>query len=257
MRIFLIFSQEKETTMNPITNIPDTCVVLDTETTGFETDDGHRLVEIGAIKMIDGLPSKETFHVYINPERTVPEAAAEVHGLTLDRLKDEPKFKEIAKDFLAFIGDLPLVAHNAKFDMKFINFELELAGFETTEKNRWIDSVSIARKLFPGSPANLDALCRRFKISLDGRSKHGALIDTELLADVLVEMGGGRQQSLFGLISDDTTSSNDTTKEALPTRTTTIESTLDDADVEAHKAFVFEQLGEDSLWAQYYKGTAA
>lgn len=238
--------------MNPITNIPDDCVVLDTETTGFEPEQGHRIVEIGALKMKNGLPTKETFHVLINPERTVPQASVDVHGLDNAKLENCPIFKDIANDFLAFIGDSTLVAHNAAFDQKFINAELNLIKEKPIDKTRWIDSVAIARKLFPGSPVNLDALCRRFSISLQGRSKHGALIDTELLADVLVEMGGGRQQSLFGFIEPEKKVEQPKTKTHLPKRQTIVASTLDPQTIEKHKKFVLEKLGKNSLWAQYY-----
>lgn len=244
--------------MNPITNIPDECVVLDTETTGFEPEEGHRLVEIGAIKMRDGLPTREQFHVLINPERIVPQAAVDVHGLDNEALKDAPLFKAVAGDLLDFVGDLQIVAHNANFDRKFVNYELEQLGLDIIEPKRWIDSVAIARRLFPGSPANLDALCRRFNISLTGRSKHGALIDTELLADVLVEMGGGRQQNLFGLMPEKESQALNTQQETVAVqRTTIITSTLDDETVAAHKAFVAEKLGPDSLWAKFYEGENA
>lgn len=244
---------------NPITNLPDNCVVLDTETTGFEPTEGHRMVEFGAIKMIDGLPTKESLHLYINPNRTVPQASVDVHGLTQEFLKGHPLFHEQAQKIVDFIGDLPLVAHNAKFDAKFLNFELDRAGAKTYEASRWHDSVAVARKLFPGSPANLDALCRRFNISLNSREKHGALIDTELLAEVLVEMGGGRQQSLIDLFSpEQNTKANQSnnTPDAQTQRITVVPSRLDADTIARHKAFIAEKMGESAIWNTYMEQEA-
>lgn len=177
--------------------IPDNCVVLDTETTGFDPQNGDRLLEIGAVRMKDGLPTSETFHRYINPQRTVPESAVKVHGLTTNFLRDKPLFEEVVDDFLAFIQELPLVAHNAAFDAKFINAELSWLDRPVLPMNRFIDTVAIARRKLPGQKVGLDALCRKFRISLDSRDKHGALIDSELLAEVCVELNGGRQSTLF------------------------------------------------------------
>lgn len=193
--------------------IPDNCVVFDTETTGFDPENGDRLVEIGAVRMTDGLPTRDTFHRYINPQRAVPDAAVKVHGLTTQFLSDKLLFSEIAKDFLSFVGDLPLVAHNAEFDAKFLNFELTKLGIDIFPATRFVDTVPIARRKFPGQKVNLDALCRKLKISLDSREKHGALIDSELLAEVCVELNGGRQSNLFGAIDNNTASSQDAVSE--------------------------------------------
>ncbi len=172
-------------------------IVLDTETTGMDPVKGDRMVEIGCIELENHIPTGRTYHQYINPERDVPAEVVAVHGLTTERLKDEPTFGEIVGDFLDFIGnDSKLVIHNAEFDMKFINAELKMFGFPSIDKRRIIDTLLIARKKFPGSPANLDALCRRFKIDNSNRTLHGALLDSELLAEVYMELLGGRQRGL-------------------------------------------------------------
>jgi len=172
-------------------------IVLDTETTGMNPVDGHKLVEIGCVELVNHIPTGRTYHQYINPERDVPAEAAAVHGLTEERLKNEPTFGEIVGDFLDFLGgDSRLVIHNAEFDMKFINAELAAFGFPSITPKRVIDTVLMARKKFPGSPASLDALCRRFNIDNSSRILHGALLDSELLAEVYLELLGGRQQGL-------------------------------------------------------------
>jgi DNA polymerase-3 subunit epsilon len=176
-------------------------IVLDTETTGLEPSGGHRMVEIGCVELIDGLRTGEFFHVYLNPERDIPHEAFRVHGLSAQFLSDKPIFSEKVDGFLEFISDSNLVIHNATFDMKFINFELSNLGFPTISMDRTIDTLLIARKKFPGSPANLDALCKRFNIDLSGRTKHGALLDAELLAEVYLDLMGGRQ-SIFALDAD-------------------------------------------------------
>lgn len=172
-------------------------IVFDTETTGFNPDEGDRLVEIGCVELINHIPTGKTYHVYVNPEREVPVEAFAVHGLDAEFLKDKPKFGEIVVDFLEFIGhDSKLIAHNAEFDMKFVNWELRNFGFPSLDKRRVIDTLMIARQKFPGSPASLDALCRRFGIDNTCRTLHGALLDAELLSDVYIELLGGRQRGL-------------------------------------------------------------
>ncbi len=170
-------------------------IALDTETTGFEPSEGHRMVEIGCVEMQHHVRTGRVFHCYLNPERDMPEQAFQVHGLSTEFLQDKPLFKDSADDFLAFIGEAPLVIHNAAFDMKFLNHELGLLGKPRLPDNRAIDTVQMARQKFPGSPANLDALCKRFQIDLSARTKHGALLDAELLADVYLELMGGRQDA--------------------------------------------------------------
>lgn len=171
-------------------------IVLDTETTGFEPSQGHRLVEIGCIELINYVPSGRIFHKYINPEREVPQEAYNVHGLGYDFLKDHPPFKDIGDLFLEFIGDAPLVIHNAKFDMKFLNAELLSHGWPEMAFSRAICTLTMARKKFPGSPASLDALCKKFGVDNKARDKHGALLDAELLAQVYLELIGGKQPGL-------------------------------------------------------------
>jgi DNA polymerase III subunit epsilon len=171
-------------------------IVLDTETTGFEPDDGHRIVEIGCVELVNHLPTGRVYHEYLNPQREVPADAVRVHGLTDQFLKDKPLFTEKVDGFLEFIGDATLVIHNAEFDMKFLNAELKRAGFPPLQFSRALDTVLMARKKYPGQPANLDALCRRFKIDNTARKFHGALLDSELLAEVYLELLGGRQHGL-------------------------------------------------------------
>lgn len=171
-------------------------IVLDTETTGLDPNGGHRIVEIGCVELINRLPSGATYHVYVNPERDIPEDALRVHGITAEFLADKPRFEEIAAEFLGFIGDAPLVIHNAAFDVGFLNAELQRLGFAPLPAERAIDTVAIARQRFPGAQASLDALCRRFEIDLSGRELHGALLDCRLLAEVYLELHGGRQPGL-------------------------------------------------------------
>lgn len=171
-------------------------IVLDTETTGFDPAEGHRLVEIGCLELVNHLPTGKVFHTYINPMRDVPLDASRVHGLTTEFLKNHPLFAEKVGEFLDFIGEAVLIIHNAEFDIKFLNAELKTAGFKPLLMNRVIDTLPLARQKFPGQPANLDALCRRFKIDNSARKFHGALLDSELLAEVYLELVGGRQHGL-------------------------------------------------------------
>jgi DNA polymerase III subunit epsilon len=179
-------------------------VVLDTETTGLDPQGGDRVVEIGCIELVNHIPTGRHYHVYVNPERSMPEEAFKVHGISDEFLKDKPVFAAVARDFCAFIGEDPLVIHNAAFDIGFLNMELaRLEGFPHIALERAIDTVRIARTKFPGAQASLDALCKRFNIDLSARIKHGALLDAELLAEVYLELIGGRQQGL-GLAGTDT-----------------------------------------------------
>ena len=171
-------------------------IVLDTETTGMDPFAGDRIVEIGCVELINHIPTGEYYHVYINPERDVPAEVVAVHGLTEAFLKKHKAFAEIYADFLDFIGDAKLVIHNAEFDMKFINHHITEMGAPAIPSTRVIDSLIIARQKFPGSPASLDALCKRFDIDNSNRTLHGALLDSELLAEVYLELLGGRQTGL-------------------------------------------------------------
>jgi DNA polymerase III, epsilon subunit, Proteobacterial len=173
-------------------------IVLDTETTGFKPEEGHRIVEIGCLELKNHIPTGEKFHVYVNPRRDMPEAAENIHGLSYEFLKDHPPFEDHAKAFLDFIGNDRLVIHNARFDMNFINAELTWCGHSRIPFKRALDTLSMARQKFPGAPASLDALCKRFKIDNSNRVFHGALLDSELLAEVYLELIGGKQPELLG-----------------------------------------------------------
>lgn len=171
-------------------------IVMDTETTGLDPVQGHRIVEIGAIELVHHVPTGRHYHQYINPERDMPDEAFRVHGLGTDFLKDFPVFVAIVDDFLAFIADSPLVIHNASFDLRFLNAELKQARRPLLPNARAIDTLPIAQRKFPGAPANLDALCRRFNVDGSARKLHGALLDSELLAEVYLHLKGGRQVDL-------------------------------------------------------------
>ncbi len=171
-------------------------IVLDTETTGFDPRQGHRMVEIGCIELENLTPTGRTFHTLINPDRIIEAEVVRVHGITNEKVKDSPKFAEIADDLHAFIGDSPIIAHNAGFDRNFVNFELELCGRGILQDLQWIDTLQLAQKRFPGMANSLDALCKRFKVSLAERTLHGALIDARLLASVYLELKGGRERAL-------------------------------------------------------------
>tara|TARA_B100000902_G_C27115077_1_gene815658 strand:+ start:170 stop:865 length:696 start_codon:yes stop_codon:yes gene_type:complete len=171
-------------------------IILDTETTGLSVQDGHRIVEIAACEMKDYILTGKTFHMYVNPEREIDSNASNIHGLKIEDLEGKPKFAQICNDFINFIKDSRLVIHNADFDISFLNNEFEICGSNYRIRNNYIDTIKLARKKLPGSLVNLDALCRRFNINLDKREYHGALIDTHLLAEVYIELIGGKQTSL-------------------------------------------------------------
>jgi DNA polymerase III subunit epsilon len=171
-------------------------VVLDTETTGLDPASGHRIVEIACFELVNHIPTGRSYQRYINPERDIPADAIAVHGLTAEFLTDKPRFAEIADELLTFIADAPLVIHNSEFDVRFLNAEFQRLERVPLDGNRIVDTLQIARQKFPGAPASLDALCRRFGIDNSARGKHGALLDTELLADVYLELIGGRQAGL-------------------------------------------------------------
>jgi DNA polymerase-3 subunit epsilon len=166
-------------------------IVLDTETTGIDPDEGHRIIEIGCVELINHMPTGKTYWTYINPERDIDAGAMRVHGITNDKVADKPVFSEIVGDFLDFIAGATLVIHNAEFDIKFLNAELKRCGFPLLRLQETADTLLLARKKYPGQPANLDALCRRFNIDLSGRDLHGALLDAQLLSQVYLELLGG------------------------------------------------------------------
>jgi len=171
-------------------------VVLDTETTGLDVHSGHKIIEIGALEIINLVPSGRTLHLYINPERDIDEEAIKIHGITQDFILNKPTFKQIAQEFLDFIKNDQLVIHNAPFDLAFLNSELRQLGFQTISQDKVVDTLKIARQKFPGAQASLDALCRRFQIDNSHRNLHGAVIDADLLAAVYVELRGGLQPDL-------------------------------------------------------------
>lgn len=223
-------------------------IVLDTETTGLDPFTGHRIVEIGCVEVIGGVRTGNHLHIYLNPERDMPEEAFRVHGLSLDFLKDKPVFSQKVDEFLDFIKQDQLVIHNAGFDMRFINWELENLGFPPIPMTRATDTVAMARRKFPGSPASLDALCRRFNIDLTARTKHGALLDAELLADVYLELLGGRQVTLA---LDPAAEAAAAAVEITITRTY-LEPRIfpiPEAELEAHTSFIGKI--KNAIWAQF------
>lgn len=239
-------------------------IVLDTETTGFEPEQGDRIVEIGAIEMINHMPTDQRFHVYINPGRDMPQSAFDVHGIGPDllatprpakpgevTLKDKPAFMAVGQKFLDFIGDAPLVIHNAAFDMKFLNAELRWIGLPEIAASRAIDTLDMARKRFPGSPASLDALCRRFGIDNTARTLHGALLDSEILAEVYLELIGGRQPdfALTARVSSQAKETHQQSWKPFP-RSRPLPPRLTAEEIAAHQEFV-AGMGDKALWHKY------
>ncbi len=224
-------------------------IVLDTETTGLDPQTGDRLVELGCIELFNSLPTGETFHRYIDPERDMPAEAFRVHGLSREFLTGKPKFAEIAEEFLAFIGDAKLVIHNAEFDMKFLNAELKRVGLTPLTFDRVIDTLSMARRKHPGAPNSLDALCARYGIDNSRRTKHGALLDSEILAEVYLELSGGRQAALQ-LATVAIEKVEIITTEIVKYREIAIPSQLDAVEWEAHSTFV-ASMGEKAVWRKY------
>ncbi|WP_299608371.1 DNA polymerase III subunit epsilon [uncultured Tateyamaria sp.] len=223
-------------------------IVLDTETTGFDPENGDRIVEIGAIELMRHVPTDNVFHEYIDPERAMPQEAFEVHGLGDDFLRGKPKFAALGQKFLDFVGDAKLVIHNAAFDMKFLNAELRWMGLPQIPYDRAIDTLDIARRRFPGSPASLDALCRRFGIDNSARTLHGALLDSEILAEVYLELIGGRQPD-FALSTSGSSAAGAIEVEnwTPPPRPRALASRISAQERDAHATFV-NKLGEDALW---------
>lgn len=227
-------------------------IVLDTETTGFDPKTGDRMIEVGCIEIEDLLPTGRMFHRLINPERLIPADAIRVHGITDDKVRDAPKFADIVDDLIAFIGDAPMIAHNAAFDRNFIDHEFGRCGRALYEEGRWIDTLKLAQTRFPGMANSLDALCKRYKISLVERSLHGALIDARLLAEVYLELKGGKERRL------DLSSSQVVSAAAAQLaahgrgpRERSLEPRSTEVEREAHKAFLLATLKDRSLWEAY------
>lgn len=222
-------------------------IVFDTETTGLKPEDGDKLVEIGAVELVNHLPTGRTYHQYINPGRDVPEEVVKVHGLTEEFLKNYPKLSEVAPDFIDFVGDDGiLVAHNASFDIHFINYEFKHLGFKTYPWKRVVDTLEIARNKFPGARNNLDALCRRFNIDNSARTKHGALLDAELLAEVYLELLGGAEPTMSLTPEDDVKIRPEHKMENKEYREPRSFS-LSEQELEAHETFLKEKL-TDAVW---------
>lgn len=226
-------------------------IVLDTETTGFEPESGDRIVEIGCVELYNHMPTGNTYHQYINPERSMPQGAFEVHGLGDDFLRDKPVFAKVGQAFLDFIGDARLIIHNASFDMKFLNAELKRMGLPLLPMSQALDTLAIARKKFPGSPASLDALCRRFGIDNSNRTLHGALLDSEILAEVYLELIGGRQPDFgLGAAPQEKRSETQVSSDWRPApRPSPLPPRITDEEAAAHKAFV-EAMGDGALWSK-------
>jgi DNA polymerase-3 subunit epsilon len=229
-------------------------IVIDTETTGLDAANGDRLIEVGCIEIVNRIPTGREFHRYINPQRDIHRDAVAVHGLTREFLGDKPLFKDIADDFLAFIGDAPLVAHNASFDVAFLNSELERAARPLLTFDRVVDTLSLARRRHPAGPNTLDALCKRYGIDNSERTKHGALVDSLLLANVYVELLGERQATL-GLGGQGGAEANAQVRFApARPRPQPLPSRLTAEAEDAHRAFV-KTLGANALWLQFAEQT--
>jgi DNA polymerase III subunit epsilon len=225
-------------------------IVLDTETTGLDPLTGDRVVEIGCIELFNRIPTGQSFHRYINPERDMPASAFEVHGLSADFLKDKPPFAEVADDFLSFVGDAGLVIHNAAFDAAFLNSELERVGKPLIARDRLVDTLLLARRRHPGAANRLDDLCTRYGIDNTRRTKHGALLDAELLAEVYIELIGARQAALgLELVTAEKTGERERIV-VVQVRPLPLAPRVTAEDLAAHRAFV-ETLGPNAIWREY------
>ena len=231
-------------------------IVFDTETTGLDPYQGHRLVEIGCVELVNRIPSGQHFHRYINPERDIPEEAFAVHGLSLDFLKDKPRFSDICEELVEFMGDAPLVAHNASFDLGFLNAELDRCKKLLLTRDRLVDTLMLARRRHPGGPNRLDDLCARYGIDNSRRTKHGALLDAEILAEVYVELIGGRQASLILVESGYGSAAASHGAIIVPPRPAPLPPRLSDAEREAHAQFV-ASLGSNAIWLDYQPAAPA
>lgn len=232
-------------------------IVFDTETTGLDPKTGDRLVEIGCVEVLNRFPTGRNYHVYLNPDRSMPKEAFDVHGLSEEFLADKPRFEDVADAFVAFVGDANLVAHNASFDMNFINFELKRSGRPTIGNERVVDTLMLARRKHPGSPASLDALCSRYGIDRSRRVKHGALLDAELLAEVYLELTGGRQAGLDLAIVVDAADGSGGGRPVVRQRPQPLAPRISAAEAEAHAAFL-ATMGEKAIWNGYLEsGDAA
>jgi DNA polymerase-3 subunit epsilon len=222
-------------------------VILDTETTGLDPLHGHRITEIGCVEVLDCVPTGRTFHSYVNPERDVPSEVVDITGLTTAFLRDKPLFEDVVADLLAFVGGDRVIAHNAPFDRKFVNAELSRIKQPPIPDKRWMCTAELARSMLPGAQVSLDALCRRFNISLEKRDKHGALIDAQLLAEVYLQLNGGRERKLdFGETSA-AAAARAASAAPKSARPEPLPSLITAAEADAHAAFV-KKLGEAAFW---------
>ncbi len=224
-------------------------IVLDTETTGLDPSQGHRIVEIGCLELHDRTPTGARYQTYLNPQRDVPEESRRITNLSTEFLQDKPLFADVVDGFLEFIADSPLVIHNAEFDLKFLNSELGKVKKPALLSTRAVDTMLIARRKFPGSPASLDALCRRFNINLEDRKAkgHGAMLDVELLAQVYVELSGGKQHGLEFAAKPGSGSLASAVRSPLPARPTALGPRLNDEERERHEKML-DDLGPSALW---------
>jgi DNA polymerase-3 subunit epsilon len=225
-------------------------IVLDTETTGLDPYEGHRIVEIGCVELVNCIPSGRVWHAHVNPERDVPSTAVDVHGLTWDFLREKPRFAEIADEMLSFLEDAMLVAHNAAFDFAFLNAELERVARPQLRWDRVVDTLALARRRHPGAPCSLDALCKRYGIDLTEREKHGALLDCRLLASVYVELVGGHQARLEFAVNGAQAGLLRGSEIVVRPRPRPLMPRLTAAEIEAHRAFV-ASLGAEAVWLRY------
>jgi len=225
-------------------------IVLDTETTGLDPYQGHRLIEVGCVELLNRIPTGQVFHHYVHPERDIPEEAFRVHGISLEMLKDKPRFHEIADDLLNFLGDAPLVIHNAAFDMGFLNAELERAERPLLDRTRMVDTLLLARRKYPGGANRLDDLCLRYRIDASRRTKHGALLDAELLAEVYIELIDARQATLILVENGDGLDRTPQQIAASRVRPQPLASRLTEEELGAHRSFI-ASLGEAALWNGY------
>jgi DNA polymerase-3 subunit epsilon len=223
-------------------------IVLDTETTGLDPFDGHRVVEIGCVELLNRIPTGASFHRYLNPERDMPDAAFNVHGLSADFLKDKPLFVDVVEEFLEFIGDSVLIAHNASFDYGFLCAELDRCQRAALPRDRLIDTIALARRKHSAGPYSLDALCARYGIDNSRRTKHGALLDAEILAEVYLELIGARQASL--ILVEDMGISLGSARRAAAQRPILLPPRLTEEETLAHREFI-ATLGEESVWRHY------
>jgi DNA polymerase-3 subunit epsilon len=223
-------------------------IILDTETTGLDAANGDRIVELGCVETLNGIPTGQTYHAYLNPQRPMTDAAFSVHGLTEAFLADKPVFQAIADDFLTFIGNARLVIHNAEFDLQFLNAELQRIGYPLLPADRIVDTLVLARRKHPGAGKSLDALCQRYRIDNSSRIRHGALLDAEILAEVYAELCGGRQASL--VLDSEVTANRRSAPIIYPPRPSPLAPRLSALEIAAHAQFVAE-LGPHAVWHRF------